>query len=509
MFDSAAASAGDQQTSETGVGLSSELEAHSKRARAIDNDQSIYRDRNLSGSWSETVIVDWYGPADPDDPKNWSGWKKSIVYFVINYTSLVVYMATSLYAPAQTEVQRVFQTSTFVSSLGFAIYILGYGIRPMIWSPLSEMPAVGRNIPYLGSLLVFVIISVPTALADSVAALIVFRFLQGFFGSPVLSTGAASLSDISREHQKPYALYSWAIFSLAGPSVAMVLAGYTVPLLGWRWSLWEIVLTTSPALVLLLFLPETSETKILYHRASKIRALTGKSHYQSAAEIKAQHSSTTQRFYQSLVIPWKINVLDPSIKFTSVYSGLIYAIFYSFFEFFPLVYGDIYGMDQGQIGLVFCANAIAVILVGFPYFAYVHFVVNACHRKGIRMSPERRLLPVVFASAFLPAGIFLFAWTSRSTIHWIVPTIGAAMTTGGFAILLQSIFVYIALAYPQYAASLFGGNSFVKAVVAFAGVLWSHPLYEKLGWQKGFLCLVPSAPSVLAEYLSCIGVARS
>lgn len=190
-----------------------------------------------------------------------------------------------------------------------------------------------------------------------------------------------------------------------------------------------------------------------------------------------------------------INALDPSILFTSLYMGLLYAVFYSFFEFFPLIYGGIYGMDSGQTGLMFLSVVVSVILAGIPYSAYVHFVVNRSLREGKTLTPEDRLLPAVYASMLIPIGLFIFGWTARTSIHWFVTLIGVGMVTGGVIFILQCVFVYITLAYPQYTASLFGGNGLSRAIVASAGVLWSHPMYDSLGigWAMtllGFICAV-------------------
>lgn len=65
-----------------------------------------------------------------------------------------------------------------------------------IFSPLSEIPVVGRNLPYIVSFGLFVILCVPTALADSYASLLVLRFLTGFMGSPALATGGATMGDM-------------------------------------------------------------------------------------------------------------------------------------------------------------------------------------------------------------------------------------------------------------------------------------------------------------------------
>jgi DHA1 family multidrug resistance protein-like MFS transporter len=42
-------------------------------------------------------------------------------------------------------------------------------------------------------------------------------------------------------------------------------------------------------------------------------------------------------------------------------------------------------------------------------------------------SVEHRLLPGVIAAFIAPAGIFIFAWTSKADITWVAPTIGIVL----------------------------------------------------------------------------------
>ena len=70
------------------------------------------------------------------------------------------------------------------------------GTGPLLFSPLSEIPIIGRNPPYIITFAIFVILCVPTALVDNFAGLLVLRFLQGFFGSPCLATGGATFGDL-------------------------------------------------------------------------------------------------------------------------------------------------------------------------------------------------------------------------------------------------------------------------------------------------------------------------
>lgn len=196
------------------------------------------------------IIVDWYGDDDPSHPLNWSFQKKAVVFVIINFSACVVYMSAAIYTPSQPEIERVFNISATISSLGLALFLLGYGSGSLLFAPISEIPSIGRNWPYLIPLFIFVVLAIPTALSETFEELMVLRFIQGFFGSPILSTGGASLSDISDPSMRPYVLYSWAIFAFAGPSIGNIIAGYGVPVLGWRWSLWEILICTSPALIL-------------------------------------------------------------------------------------------------------------------------------------------------------------------------------------------------------------------------------------------------------------------
>ena len=69
---------------------------------------------------------------------------------------------------------------------------------------MSEIPQIGRNPIYLATLAVFVAFQAPTALSSNFGMLLAFRFLTGFFGSPVLATGGASLADIWVPSKRAY-----------------------------------------------------------------------------------------------------------------------------------------------------------------------------------------------------------------------------------------------------------------------------------------------------------------
>lgn len=333
---------------------------------------------------------------------------------------------------------------------------------------------------------IFVILCVPTALVNNFGGLLVLRFLQGFFGSPCLATGGASIGDIYSLLKLPYGLTVWAAFATCGPALGPLISGFSVPKENWRWSLWEILWLSGPVfLSLFMFLPETSSPNILLRRAKRLRKLTGNQNLKSQSEIDQAKLTASEVAISALYRPFQIMFLDPAVLFTAVYTSLIYGIYYSFFEVFPIVYIGYYGFNLGQMGLVFLSITVGLCIAVPCYFLYLHKVFEPeIMTKGL-LAPERRLIPALYASFLPPIGLFLFGWTSRPDIHWIVSVIGITIYTIGIFLLIQCIFIYIPLTYPQYAASLFAGNDFSRSALAAGAILFARPLYINLGVGQG------------------------
>lgn len=207
------------------------------------------------------------------------------------------------------------------SSVGLSIYVIGYGLGPLIMSPLSEVPWTGRNPPYLIGKFIFVILCIPIALVDNFAGMLVLRFLLGVAGSPALATGGASYGDFATGMQLPYAIAIWAGGASAGPSLGPLISNFAVTA-SWRWPFYETLLIAGPTFFVMLFLlPETSGDYILLRRAQRLRKLTGRSDLMAESEIKARDQKPKEVLFQALIKPWEINMKDPAVLFTTLYLG--------------------------------------------------------------------------------------------------------------------------------------------------------------------------------------------
>lgn len=436
------------------------------------------------------ILVDWYTTDDPANPQNWSSRKRGFIVFILCFYTWTVYCAGPIYSAAEEGIVKQFGVSPVAVSLGLSLYVLAYGIGDLLFSPLTEIPMIGRNPVYFLTFIVFWVLSFPTAVVDNFGGLLALRFWLGFFGSPALANGGASIGDMYSLIYIPYGLSWWVFSAWAGPAFGPLIGGFAAMAKGWRWPMWEVVwMASTVLLVLLCLMPETSAPNILLNRARRLRKLTGDSRLQSQSEIDQRNLSTSTIILSALIRPMEIMLKDPSIFFVNLYTGYFYGVFYTFFEVFPLVFPPFYGFNLGETGLAFLACFIGVTVALLTYFAYLYFyMVPDNIRNGLR-EQEHRLVPAIVGSFLLPIGLFMFAWTSDSNIHWSVPLVGVGIFVMGHFFTMQSLFIYIPFSYPKYAASLFAGNSVWRSVTAGSSVVFARPLFINLGVHKGVTLL--------------------
>jgi MFS transporter, DHA1 family, multidrug resistance protein len=432
------------------------------------------------------ILVDWYTTDDTANPQNWTAGKKGWIAFLICLYTFVVYTGSAIYTSSESQLIDVFGINPTDASLPLSLYVLAYGMGPLIFAPLSEIPVIGRSPVYLVTFLIFTIVSLPAALVNNFAGLLVLRFLQGFFGSPCLANGAATLGDMYSMLALPFAMIAWVSAAYCGPALGPLISGFAVTAEGWRWSLWEIFWAACPTLILMFsLLPETHTPNILLRRAARLRKLTGDNRLMAQSEIDQKNLKPVAIFVDALIKPLEITIKDPAIAFVNLYTALVYGIYYSFFEVFPLVYPVYYGFSIGLIGVVFTCILVACLIGVAIYVAYLKFYMIPDILKNGMGAQERRLVPALFAAFGPPIGLFIFAWTAREDITWVAPTIGIVVYGATVFVVMQCIFTYVPMSYPQYAASLFASNDFFRSALACGSILFARPLFINLGVDRG------------------------
>ncbi|GAC95985.1 cycloheximide resistance protein [Pseudozyma hubeiensis SY62] len=458
-------------------------------ARVVSNaNEKLSSTSSKSNTSDDRIIVGWYGDDDPENPRNWSSRKKAFVTFLIGLLTFGVYSGSAIYTPSIPGVMQEFHVNLTQATLGLSLFVLGYGIGPMALSPLSEIPAIGRNWTYIPSMIIFVIFNIVASLAPNYSTLMAMRFWTGFFGSPALATGGASIADMYEGVGVAFPIAIWAVGAVCGPVLGPVIGGFSAMNLNWRWPLWLLtILSGVTTIVLALLLPETFEGHILLQRAKRLRALTGNTRLRAQSELDQQATTVLAITKEALLRPLIISI-EPVVFFSSLLLGLAYSCFYLFFEAYPIVFIQMHHFNLGESGLPFLGLAVSGVVTLFGYLWYLKKFFNprflAKAQKGI-IIPEDRISIALFASFFVPVAMFGFGWTSREDIHWIVPIIFSALLLPGVFLLFQSLLVYLPMSYPKYAASVLAANALIRSTMAAAFPLFGHALFKNLGVGGG------------------------
>ncbi|KAJ7709033.1 major facilitator superfamily domain-containing protein [Mycena rosella] len=432
----------------------------------------------------DPYLIDW-DEDDPDNPRNWSFRKRAFVAFCISLLTFSIYIGSAIYTSSIPGLMEEFHVSLTTATLGLTLYVLAYGLGPMFLTPLQELPLLGRNPGYMATLFLFVIFQILIFTAKNMSTVLAMRFLTGFFGSPALATGGASMGDIFPTSHFPYALGVWALGAVAGPITGPVIGGFAAQAKGWRWPMLELLWISAFSLVFLcILLPETNGPTILLRRAKRLRALTGNPELKTATERTEESETVGELVYEALVRPFVL-AMEPGLMFANVYLGFVYAIFYLWFEAFPLVFSDIYHFNEGLSGLPFLGFLVSGSITYTIYCFYQKYHIAPrlarAAAANTEVAPEIRLEIGLMASIWIPTSILIFGFGSKASIHWIVPVIGAALYLPGIYLIFQSILTYITSAYPKYEASVLAGNDLFRSSIASVFPLFGRVFFRNLG----------------------------
>lgn len=447
--------------------------------------EEVARDSLSSEGTDHQIIVTWDGDDDEENPLNWPLHHKVFFIAEIGILTLTIYIGLAIYIPGIDEIKKQFHVSQTVATLPLTLFVFGYGIGPMLFSPLSESPKFGRAYIYSITLLLFFIFQIPTALSTSIAELCILRFISGLFASPALATGGASVGDILAIPWMPIGLCAWAGAAVCGPSLGPLVGAALVNAGGWKWPFWFMAIASGVCFVALtLFLPESSNKALLYRKATRLRKLTGNNNITSEGHIEIFKMSFHQALKDILWRPFEIIIFEPVALLIDVYIGLVYSIMYLWYEDFPIVYQSIYHFTPVESGVAFMGLVIGVCIAVALYLPVVYKIFTKKLLHGQPVVPEDMLPITIVAGACMPLGLVIFAWTSKPDIHWIVPTIGAAITSGASFIVFQTLFNYLSMSFYRYMASVFAGNGLFRAIMGGAFPLFGRPLFLNLSTKN-------------------------
>lgn len=285
-----------------------------------------------------------------------------------------------------------------------------------------------------------------------------------------------------------------------GAVLGPLVGGFVDEAKGWRWTQYTTIFFIVAFYIPVLFTPETYKKTILQRRAKKL-GIEGPPTAQRSTGTLIRHFATVL-----LVRPIHMLFTEPIVTLVCTYCGFLFGLMYTFVVASPWVFQHYYAFGINGQSLSFLGLVVGTIFAPFPLVVIDLTLYQPrlrrfreCRPEGDRFPAEHRLYPALIASFSLPACLFVFAWTVRPNIPWIVPIIFQGLA------ILASLLIYascnlfmIDFFGPLYGASAAGAAMLTRYTLSAVFPLFGLQMYRGLGagWATSLLafCTLVMAP---------------
>lgn len=336
-------------------------------------------------------------------------------------------------------------------------------------------------------------------LGPNIGSAIAFRFLAGFFGCPPLTCAGGTIADLWNPLEKTIFFPVYAIVSFGGPILSPVIASYMgqTGVLSWRWSNWIILIMSGLTFFgILFFQPETYGPLLLKWKGQQLRRQTGDSRFRSSMDLqKIALFSRIGGAIKRLIV---ITIHEPIILLISLYMTVLYIVLFTFFDGYPYIFEDTYGISQGLTNIIWVSMYTGIGVATFlvpPIYSHTKkkfmAVAEASNRPnpvddphaldGLHTPPEIRLWFAMVGAPLIPISLFWMGWTDNPSISIWSPIIASGFFGLGTICIFLSSYMYVIDSYDIYAASALGFMTASRYTVAGGMTVVGVPFYGNMG----------------------------
>ncbi|KAG4283268.1 hypothetical protein FPRO06_09941 [Fusarium proliferatum] len=456
---------------------------------------------------------------DPDDPLNWSQWRKTLLMVTLCVYCLAVGIASAAIYSVLVPISAATGLTVGDLNSGTGYMFLAFGWGCLIWQPLAQK--FGKRPVYLLSLLGTTGIMIWAPHATTNGQWIANKVLQGTFGAPIESLCEISVSDVYFAHERGTFIAYYALFLAGSNFVAPVISGFINDGQGWEWVLHWCAIFNAAAFVICLFFME--ETK--YNRKATPLHLNdtvdinkpnepssdGKKEIESQTKSNVDVAngsvlSSSKTFLDKIKIfrsehvrgrvPVKGILIRPFKYFSLpivVFCGFMYGAVVCYFNVLNgtasiILSAPPYSFRPSYVGLCYVATIIGVFVGSFFSGPIGDRLVLYLTRRnnGIR-EPEYRLWLYAVLLVLVPGGLLLWGVGAAHHIHWsglliALGILGAAITAG-----CQIPISYCIDCYTELGSDAIVTIILIRNTMSFAIGYGVTPWVTGMGYQNAFL----------------------
>lgn len=434
------------------------------------------------------AAVDYDGPNDVSNPRNWSKVYKWTLMIIISGLSMTTNITVLICAPAIPQILEEFHSvSVLNSTLIVTIWNLGAAIGCLFMGPLSEI--YGRRPVYNLANLLFLLCIIAETQSKNVAMIIVFRCLGGV-STATTALNPTIVGDMFSVEERGRAQSLLSLMPLIGPAIGPIFGGYIAQAKGWRWT-FGLAGITSGTFSILFFLVyrESFDGTILRKKAARMRKESNDESFHSRFD---QQGSKTNTMVNALVRPLKMfaapifTILVFSICLLSSYVYLLASTITEVFQ-------TNYGFSEGEAGLTFLELATGMALGAIFCSAVLDWYTKRMKLlHGGDIKPEWRLPPMTLGFVIAPMGLIIYGWTAYYHIHYIVAIIGTALCGFASYTVVVPVITYLVDISGIFRGSAMSAMTMSRNVMSTVLPLAGPPLYRSLGlgWGNSVLAFI-------------------
>lgn len=348
--------------------------------------------------------------------------------------------------------------------------------------------------------------SMACAVAPNWPSLLFFRFVCGVgYSGPIAITGAMYADVYSDPRERGFAMAWFMVATTFGPVIAPSISGFIAENTSWRWVFALATLLAVATLPLLIFMPESYAPTLLSRKAARLRKETGDENIIAKTDLQKK----TLRYVLTVVMtrPYRMLFQEVIVMCVCAYCALAYAIFYLYFEAYPIIFqgpDSVYKWSYGIAGLAFIPIGLGSIFAAPVYIWWDSYLAKAQKSNATWAQQEeyRRLPLACIGGPLYVVSLFWIGWSAKSDTLWLAPVTSGVVFGAAFLLIFMALLNYLTDAYETFAASAQGMASTARSVFGAVLPLAARSMFSSLGiaWAcslLGFLslgmCIIPFA----------------
>lgn len=312
--------------------------------------------------------------------------KTTGLVFILILSALMAFtsLSTDIYLPAMPVMANELQSNVELTITGF---LVGFCIAQLIWGPISDH--LGRRIPLVIGMVLFVIGSMGCALSTDITQIVFWRVFQalGACTGPMLAR--AMIRDLFSRTRAAQMLSTLTIVMAIAPIVGPLLGGQMIKFASWHAIFWLLAVIGILMLCSLYWLPETLPPE---------------------RRVKASIRGAFETYYTLLS--------NRSFMRFTLSLTFYYVAAYAFITGSPFVYISWFHIDPQHYGWLFAINIVGVMSM------------SAVNRRLVQRYPLETLLKRAVGVATLAA---------------LALAMGTKLNVGGVVMIVATVFVFFSM----------------------------------------------------------------